>query len=111
MDDRIKELDPATVKAWLDKGEAILVDVREKNEFEAESIPGAHLRPLSTFNPFDLPETEGKKLVLHCAIGQRSLQAAQLCLAAGIEALGHLTGGIQAWKEAGLKTKKAEGEG
>ncbi|MCE2510302.1 MAG: rhodanese-like domain-containing protein [Alphaproteobacteria bacterium] len=111
MDDRVKELDPATAKAWLDKDEAILVDVREKSEFEEESIPGAHLRPLSTFNPFELPKAEGRKLILHCAIGQRSLQAAELCLAAGIGELAHLTGGIQAWKEAGLETKKRSGGG
>ena len=110
MDDRIKELDPATAKEQLDKDEAILVDVRETNEHEAECIPGAHLRPLSSFNPFDLPKTEGKRLILHCGSGQRSLQAAELCLAAGIEAIAHVAGGIKAWKEAGLKTKKGSGE-
>ncbi len=106
MDDRITELDPATAKERLDKDEAILVDVRETNEYEEECIPGAHLRPLSTFNPFDLPKTEGKKLILHCAAGSRSLQAAELCLAAGIEAVAHVAGGIKAWKEAGFDTKK-----
>ncbi len=106
MDDRIKGLDPATAKAQLDKDEAILVDVREANEYEEECIPGAHLRPLSSFNPFDLPKAEGKKLILHCASGIRSLQAAELCLAAGSEAVAHVAGGIAAWKQAGLETKK-----
>jgi len=106
MDDRIKELDPATVKASLDRDEVILVDVREANEYEAGYIPGAYLRPLSSFNPFDLPKVEGKKLILHCASGQRSLQAAELCLASGIDEIAHVTGGIQAWREAGFDTNK-----
>lgn len=105
MDERIKEIKPITAKEWLDKGEAVLVDVREANEYAAERIPGAVLHPLSTFNPFKLPPIRGKKLVLHCAVGQRSRQAAELCLAAGIEEIANVQGGIRAWKEAGLKTE------
>jgi len=59
------------------------------------------LYPLSTFDPKALP-TEGRKLVLHCGSGKRSMMAAHKLQAAGHSHLTHLAGGIQAWKAAGL---------
>ncbi len=105
-DERIKEIDPATIKAWLEKGEAVLVDVREAGEHAEACIPGAVLHPLSSFNPFHLPSGDEKTLVLHCAAGSRSLQAAELCLAAGFEKITHVKGGIKAWQEAGFNVEK-----
>ena len=105
-DERIKEIEPATIKAWLENGDAVLVDVREAGEHIEACIPGAVLHPLSNFNPFQLPSVEEKTLVLHCAAGARSLQAAELCLAAGFEEITHGKGGIKAWQEAGFKTEK-----
>jgi rhodanese-related sulfurtransferase len=56
---------------------------------------------LSTFDPKALP-TEGRKLVLQCGSGKRSLMAAHKLQAAGHGQLTHLAGGLQAWKAAGL---------
>ncbi len=106
MDERIQEIEPAIIKAWLESGEAMLVDVRETGEYAEACIPGAILHPLSSFNPFQLPREAGKKLVLHCASGIRSLQAAELCLAAGFEEITHVKGGIKAWQAAGFETEK-----
>ena len=47
------EVDAATLKSWMDRGEAVLVDVREENEFARESIPGATLVPLSKSSRFN----------------------------------------------------------
>ena len=38
---RLREVDPPTMKAWLDRGEALLVDVREEDEHAREHIAGA----------------------------------------------------------------------
>jgi len=92
---------PEQVDAWLKAGEILLVDVREANEFAFERIHGALLYPLSTFDATTLP-TEGRRLVLHCAGGRRSLTAAQKLQAAGHHQVTHLAGGLQAWKTAGL---------
>jgi rhodanese-related sulfurtransferase len=99
-----KSVDVTTLKAWLDKGEAVLVDVREPAEHAGERIPGAHLVPLSTFDPARVPQEPGKKLVLHCVMGARSAQAGQKLLAAGVVEVWNLQGGIQAWKDAGYET-------
>ena len=92
---------PEQVNAWLQAGEILLVDVREANEYAFERIHGALLYPLSTFDPKALP-TEGRRLVLQCGSGKRSLMAAHKLQAAGHGDLTHLAGGIQAWKAAGL---------
>ena len=36
-------IEPSTVKAWMDNGSAVVVDVREPEEFAREHIPGARL--------------------------------------------------------------------
>ena len=85
----------------------MLVDVREQGEHQAERIDGAHLYPLSTFDPalvlskFD----DGKILVLHCKAGKRSADAASLICQTGRAAcrIVSLGGGIEAWKKEGLQ--------
>jgi rhodanese-related sulfurtransferase len=98
---RLTEATPEQVHAWLRSGEILLVDVREANEYAFERIHGALLYPLSTFDATTLP-TEGRRLVLHCAGGRRSLMAARKLQSAGHDQVTHLAGGLEAWKAAGL---------
>ncbi len=88
------------IHAALARGEVALVDVREPNEHAAERIDGAHLLPLSSFDPSALPAN--KSVVLHCGSGKRSETAYKACLKAGVPVRSHMGGGIQAWKAAGL---------
>jgi len=99
--DNVTELTPAEVKAGLDAGKILLIDVREPQEFAAERIPGALLYPMSSFDPALLPPDEGRQVVLHCAAGGRSLTAARARMAAGQPGT-HMIGGIGGWKSAGL---------
>lgn len=100
-DKTVTDATPDQVHDWLQSGEILLVDVREVHEYAAERIHGALLYPLSTFDPKALP-MEGRRLVLQCGSGKRSLMAAHKLQAAGFGHLTHLAGGIQAWKAAGL---------
>ena len=100
-DKQVIDATPEQVRAWLASGEILLVDVRETGEYAVERIHGALLYPLSTFDPQALP-IEGRRFVLHCGSGKRSLTAAHKLQAAGHGQLTHLAGGIQAWKAAGL---------
>lgn len=102
---QVAEVDPATVRRWLDDGEAVLVDVRETSEYEQEHIPGSVLVPLSVFDPDLFPRIPGKKLVIHCAVGKRSAAAGKQLLQAGHARVHNLRGGIQAWKGAGYATE------
>lgn len=101
----IEEIGPEAVLALLEARAVLLVDVREPHEFEAEHIAGAVLLPLSRFEPELFPLIAGRQVVLHCAIGKRSLAAARMLRAAGHERVTHMEGGLKAWKEAGLETE------
>lgn len=93
---------PEQVAEAMEKDEIILVDVREPEEYQAERIRGALLYPLSTFDPAGLPLGQGKKVVLSCKSGGRTMQAVSACMNAGIDVTAHLASGIEGWKAAGL---------
>lgn len=102
---RVVHLTPAEVKAGLDDGSILLVDVREPNETTAERIPGSVLAPLQSFDPAALPDPAGKRLVFSCRSGQRSQKALALAQAAGLDYEAHMQGGILGWKAAGYDTE------
>lgn len=106
----VQNVNAMTLKGWLDKGEAVLIDVREPDEHKAERIEGARLMPLSAFNPSEaLNAKNGAKLVLHCRSGRRSEDAGKQLLGAGASDALHLEGGIEAWKQAGMPVVRSGG--
>ncbi len=102
----LKNLDPSTVADLLKRNAIVLVDVREPGEFASAHIKGAHLRPLSGFDPHSLPEAAGRAIVLHCAVGGRSAKAVAACQRAGLAVDSHMQGGIRAWIAAGLPIER-----
>jgi rhodanese-related sulfurtransferase len=104
-DPAVEDLTVEQVKAGLDDGSILLVDVREPNELAAERIPGAIDFPLTTFDPSQLPDPEGKRLVFTCRSGRRSVTASKAAQAAGLPYDAHMAGGILAWKAAGFDTE------
>src|SRR5437899_2252049 len=56
-------------------GRYLLVDVREPNEVAVEAYPGAVVVPLSSFDPQDIPDPQGKQVVFACRSGKRSVTA------------------------------------
>ncbi len=90
------------LKQGLADGTILLVDCREPNEYAAGRIPGAVLNPLQKFDPAALPKEAGKRVVLSCRAGGRSLKALELAQAAGRDDVrAHYPGGMQAWQAAG----------
>ena len=100
------ELTVQELDAMLRSGTAVVVDVREADEFAAGHIPGAINMPLSTFQPSALPDTPGKKLVLACLGGKRSAMALDKCGMAEAAVDTHLAGGFGAWQSAGLPVER-----
>lgn len=102
----LRTVDAATLKTWLDNGEAVLVDVREPGEYGARHIPGALHLPLGKVSKSALPDVSTKKLIIHCKAGKRGGMACERLLAEdpNLE-LYNLEGGLDAWAQAGHEVK------
>ena len=88
------------LKAMMDADESIfVVDVREPNEYEIVSIPGATLIPKGEFISGAALEKlpQDKRIVLHCKSGVRSAEALAIVKDAGFSDAVHVGGGVLAW--------------
>jgi sulfur-carrier protein adenylyltransferase/sulfurtransferase len=88
------------LKDMLDRGDNIfLIDVREPNEYEIVSIPGATLIPKDQFLTGAALEKlpQDKRIVLHCKSGVRSAEALAVVKTAGFADAVHVGGGVLAW--------------
>lgn len=81
-------------------GEAVLIDVREPEEFSLARIDGARLMPMQSI-PAELQKLEALSddgaLLILCHHGVRSLQVASWLRARGIENSYSIAGGIDRW--------------
>ena len=97
----------------VDGGDAVFVDVRERAEHDAGAIAGAVAAPRGFLEFIADPATPmhnaalsaGKRLVIYCASGGRSALAAKTLQDMGYSEVANLTGGFQAWIEAGGPTE------
>jgi molybdopterin/thiamine biosynthesis adenylyltransferase/rhodanese-related sulfurtransferase len=88
------------LKAMRDRGDNVfLVDVREPNEYEIVSIPGATLIPKGEFLSGAALERlpQDKRIVLHCKSGARSAECLAITKNAGFSDAVHVGGGVLAW--------------
>jgi sulfur-carrier protein adenylyltransferase/sulfurtransferase len=81
----------------------VLVDVRDPNEWANGYIPGATLVPLSelTERIRDVVPDKSRPVVLYCAVGARSLRAADAMRELGYERPVSIAGGIVDWMSRG----------
>src|SRR6201991_198941 len=100
---QIAELDPSEVKAL--NGNAVLLDVREADEWDAGHIAGAKHIPrgyLESRVEGVIGSDRAQKVVVYCASGQRSALAANtLKDLLGYEDVSSMNGGITLWKDRG----------
>lgn len=97
-------LSPKEAKALIDRGEAVLIDVREPMEHARERIEGARLIPLGTLCPDAIGDTGPCRVILHCNTGNRSGQGVKKLLEEHGMHVSHVEGGLAGWKQAGLPT-------
>jgi sulfur-carrier protein adenylyltransferase/sulfurtransferase len=104
---RIDEVDPAAVREQVGNG-AVIVDVREPEEWGAGHIPGAVHVPKSYLESRiegAVPD-HAKHVVLYCASGNRSAWAARtLTEDLGYEHVESMTGGFTLWKDRGYEVE------
>jgi rhodanese-related sulfurtransferase len=95
-------LPPAEVRARLENGRAVLIDIREADEFARSHVPGARSLPLSGWEGANLPAAAGTEVIFTCRSGMRTAGACDR-LAARVPGPAYvLDGGLDAWGKAGL---------
>jgi phage shock protein E len=104
----ITEIPPQDAAAKLKRGEAVIVDVRETDEWAEEHIPGAMHMSRGTIEldmEEKVPDTNAM-IICHCGGGGRSALAAESLQKMGYKNVRSMAGGFKAWKAAGLPVTK-----
>jgi DMSO/TMAO reductase YedYZ molybdopterin-dependent catalytic subunit/rhodanese-related sulfurtransferase/glyoxylase-like metal-dependent hydrolase (beta-lactamase superfamily II) len=96
-------------RALLDSG-ALLLDVREPEEWQAEHAPGAVLMPMGQVRQRQSELPRDRRIVVVCRSGGRSAATTESLRTWGFDAV-NLAGGMCAWASAGLPTATAIDEG
>jgi len=100
-------LSPQQAATMSSDNKAIIVDVREDDEWNAHHIPGAIHIPLGQLNErlTELEPYKNSPVITQCRSGKRSAKAQLALMSAGFSKVYTMNGGIQAWDEQGLATE------
>src|ERR1043166_9345226 len=104
----ITEISPEEAAAKLQDAAAVMVDVREQDEWEKEHIPHAIHLSRGTIE-LDIEEKipdPNTMVICHCGGGGRSALAAESLQKMGYKNVRSMAGGLKAWKASGLPTTK-----
>ncbi|MEI6747358.1 MAG: rhodanese-like domain-containing protein [Methylococcaceae bacterium] len=87
---------------------AVIVDVRENDEWNAGHIAGAIHIPLGEIKTraAELEQYKNSPLITQCRSGGRSATAADMLKTAGFNKLYNMDGGLNAWQKADLKIQQ-----
>lgn len=103
---QLTPLSPSAVKELLAQGNALLIDVREADEFARLHIKGARSAPLSSLDGELVSLPSGMSPVFTCRSGMRTaINCDRLASLVPGEAY-FLEGGLDAWARAGLPVEK-----
>ena len=100
----ITEISPQDAIAKLNSGEAVIVDVRDKDEWDEGHVPGATHMSRGTIEleiEEKIPDPNAM-IICHCGGGGRSALAAESLQKMGYKNVRSMAGGFKAWKAAGL---------
>src|SRR5437868_5035731 len=104
---RIDEVDPAEVREQASNG-AVVIDVREPEEWAAGHVPGARHVPKSYLESRieGAAPDRSQHLILYCASGNRSAYAARTLIEdLGYQHVESMRGGITLWKDLGYEVE------
>lgn len=103
----VKHITPSNAMEALNNNDAVLIDVREENEFRLENIPLDNVlhHPMSVI--MDRLEfiSKDQNIILGCPGGSRSSKVAKLLSMEGYHNVANLDGGFSKWKEQGFPFK------
>ena len=104
----IKEVDHIATTQLINHKNALVLDVREQNEYDAGHILNSKLIPLGKLleRIGELEKYRERPVVVVCRSGQRSASACTLLGKQGFAQVYNLSGGVMAWQKANLPLEK-----
>jgi rhodanese-related sulfurtransferase len=99
---------PTQATHLINREDAVVIDVREANEFAAGHVLGAKNLPLARLvSPgADALKRKDRPVIVYGDAGDRALKAAAALKKQGFARVLNLSGGIGAWQQAGLPVEK-----
>ena len=105
---RVPAISVEVLMAMWPSVDAQLVDIREEGERRRYgAIPGSLHAPYGQFDQYCNPAgplagiAKQSRVLLYCAVGERSTLAVEIATELGLEKVAHIPGGFKAWQEAG----------
>jgi rhodanese-related sulfurtransferase len=105
---RIRQMAPEDVELAIRTGRAVVLDVREKEEYEQKRVPFAlHLsRGVLEMRIHEVVPDKMAAVICYCSGGNRGALAADTLLRMGYVNVVSIEGGLSAWEAAGKPTEK-----
>lgn len=103
---RLASVTPAEAQRLAREGRAVIVDVREKREWERGHVDAALLIPVNELPARHHEIPRGTDVIVMCRSGSRSAIAQQLLHRLGFERVANLEGGVLAWSKSALPLRK-----
>lgn len=100
---------PSEATQMINREDAVVLDIREDNEFHSGHIVNAIHIPLGFLKDrqAELEKYKTRPIIAACRSGSRSGQACSLLKKAGFENIYNLKGGMMAWQHASLPLDKS----
>ena len=99
---------PTQATLLINREDAQVIDVRETDEYVSGHVPEARNIPVSAIDDrlADLEKNKDVPLIVVCQSGARSAKVVEKLRRKGFAKVFNLSGGVAAWREAGLPLKK-----
>lgn len=104
----LKQVSPLEATQLLNHQDAVLLDVREPQEYQEGFLPNSLRIPLGTLSAKaeQLDKHRERPIIIVCRSGNRSAQAGRMLKQLGYENVYNLAGGLHAWRGANLPISK-----
>lgn len=103
-----KSASPSEATQLINREDAVVLDVREDNDFQSGHIVNSIHIPLGFLKErvADLEKHKSKPIIVGCRSGSRSASACKTLKKEGFESVYNLKGGMMAWQHANLPLTK-----
>ena len=99
---------PAQATHLINREDAVVLDVRETNEFASGHVLGAKNLPAARMETAagEVVKKKDRPVIVYCDGTDRSAKALAALKKQGFTRVANLSGGLKAWQEAGLPVEK-----